>query len=153
MTSAFSTPKNSSPQLGRSGFVVPVVSLTPLDAWHLSPNRIMITIRVGFGEVREASQNPREIVPAVLDDWRGIMRKAMKPVTMLCTCRSKKGKEKERLALAKRHWRTLNRAGLVTKEPAVGWRALVSSVQRMANALSYNEALTKRGEESEKQQS
>lgn len=51
------------------------------------------------------------------------MRKATKPVTMLCTYRSKKGKEKELLALVKRHWRTLNRAGLVTKEPATVYRA------------------------------
>lgn len=51
------------------------------------------------------------------------MRKATKPVTMLCTYRSKKGKEKELLALVKRHWRSLIRAGLVTKEPATVYRA------------------------------
>jgi quinol monooxygenase YgiN len=51
------------------------------------------------------------------------MRKAAKPVAMLCTYRPKKGKEKELLGLLKKHWRTLNRVGLVTKEPATVYRA------------------------------
>ncbi len=61
-------------------------------------------------------------MPTVLDDWRGVM-KAKRPVTMLCTYRSKRGKGKELLTLVKRHWRTLNQAGLVTKEPATVFRA------------------------------
>jgi hypothetical protein len=46
-----------------------------------------------------------------------------KPVTMLVTYRPKKGKEKELLALVKKHWRILDRVGLVTKEPAKIWKA------------------------------
>ena len=51
------------------------------------------------------------------------MRKATKPVTMLCTYWPKKGKEKELFALVKKHWRTLNSVGLATKEPASVYRA------------------------------
>ena len=51
------------------------------------------------------------------------MRKATKPVTMLCTYRPKKGKEKALLALVKKHWRALNSVGLATKEPATLYRA------------------------------
>jgi len=51
------------------------------------------------------------------------MRKATRPVTMLCTYRPKKGKEKELFALVKKHWGTLNRIGLATKEPATVYRA------------------------------
>jgi quinol monooxygenase YgiN len=45
------------------------------------------------------------------------------PVTMLVTYRPKPGKEKELQALVEKHWPTLDRVGLVTKEPAKIWRA------------------------------
>jgi quinol monooxygenase YgiN len=51
------------------------------------------------------------------------MRKATKTITMLCTYRPKKGKEKELFALVKKHWRTLRSVGLATKEPATLYRA------------------------------
>ena len=51
------------------------------------------------------------------------MGKATKPVTMLCTYQPKKGKEKELSVLVKKHWRTLNRIGLSTQEPAIVYRA------------------------------
>jgi hypothetical protein len=51
------------------------------------------------------------------------MRKATKPVTMLCTYRPKLGKEKELIALLKKHWRTLKTIGLATQEPATVYRA------------------------------
>ena len=51
------------------------------------------------------------------------MGKTTKPVRMLCTYRPKKGKEKNLFALVKKHWRTLNSVGLVTKEPATVYRA------------------------------
>lgn len=46
-----------------------------------------------------------------------------KPVTVLCTYRPKKGREKEFHALLRRHWPALKRAGLVSKEPPLIWRA------------------------------
>jgi hypothetical protein len=46
------------------------------------------------------------------------------PVTMLVTYRPKPGKEKELQALVEKHWPTLDRVGLVTKEPAKIWRAI-----------------------------
>ena len=49
--------------------------------------------------------------------------KRQKPVRMLCTYRPKHGKEKKLLALLKKHWRILNKVGLVTAEPAVVYRA------------------------------
>ena len=101
----------------------------PWDAWHLSPNHIMMTI-------------PYEIMPTVLDDWRRVM-KAKGPMTMLCTYRSKKGKEKELLALVKRHWQTLNRAGLVTKEPATVYRA----TDKKSGRVSFVEIFSWRDEE------
>jgi quinol monooxygenase YgiN len=51
------------------------------------------------------------------------MRRATKPVTMLCTYRPKKGKEKELFALVKKHWRVLSSVGLATGEPATLYRA------------------------------
>jgi quinol monooxygenase YgiN len=45
------------------------------------------------------------------------------PVRILCTYRPRKGKEKELLALVKNNWTTLKRAGLVTKDRAVVYRA------------------------------
>ena len=45
------------------------------------------------------------------------------PVRMLCTYRPRKGKEKELLSLVKNNWTTLKRAGLVTKDRAVVYRA------------------------------
>jgi quinol monooxygenase YgiN len=45
------------------------------------------------------------------------------PVRMLCTYHPKKGKEKELLSLVKNNWTTLKRAGLVTKDRAVVYRA------------------------------
>src|SRR5713226_804745 len=46
-----------------------------------------------------------------------------KPVTILVTYRPKKGKEKELQALVEKHWPTLHKIGLVTKESARIWRA------------------------------
>jgi len=45
------------------------------------------------------------------------------PVRMLCTYRPRKGKEKELLSLVKNNWTTLKRAGLVTKDRAIVYRA------------------------------
>jgi hypothetical protein len=47
-----------------------------------------------------------------------------KPVTVLCTYRPKKGREKEFHALLRKHWPALHRAGLVSKEPPCLWRAI-----------------------------
>jgi hypothetical protein len=41
---------------------------------------------------------------------------------MLVTYRPKKGREEELLALVRRHWPTLSRLGLVTREPARVYR-------------------------------
>jgi len=49
--------------------------------------------------------------------------KRQKPVTMLCTYRPKRGKERQLLALLKKHWRILNKVGLTTAEPAIVYRA------------------------------
>jgi hypothetical protein len=46
-----------------------------------------------------------------------------KPITMLCIYRPKKGKKKQLLSLIRKHWPTLSRAGLVSKEPPRLWRA------------------------------
>ena len=51
------------------------------------------------------------------------MRTVVRPVTMLCTYRPRKGKEKALLALVKKHWRTLNKIGLATADPATLYRA------------------------------
>ncbi len=48
---------------------------------------------------------------------------ATKPVTMLCTYRPKKGKEKQLFALVNKHWPALHGAGLATDEPATIYRA------------------------------
>ena len=45
------------------------------------------------------------------------------PVRMLCTYRPRKGKEKELLSLVKNNWTTFKRAGLVTKDRAIVYRA------------------------------
>ena len=45
------------------------------------------------------------------------------PVATLVTYRPKKGKEKELQALVEKHWPTLDRVGLVTRSPALLWRA------------------------------
>jgi len=45
------------------------------------------------------------------------------PVPMHVVYRPKKGKEKEVEALVRGHWPALERAGLVTKEPARVWKA------------------------------
>ena len=45
------------------------------------------------------------------------------PVPTLVIYRPKKGKEAEMQALVEKHWPTLDRLGLVTKEPAKVWRA------------------------------
>jgi hypothetical protein len=52
------------------------------------------------------------------------MRKATKPVRMLCTYRPKKGKEKELFALVKKHRRIRSKVGLATKEPATIYRVV-----------------------------
>ena len=46
-----------------------------------------------------------------------------RPLTVLCTYRPKKGREKEFHALLRKHWPALNRADLVSKEPPRIWRA------------------------------
>jgi quinol monooxygenase YgiN len=46
-----------------------------------------------------------------------------KPVRILCTYRPKKGKEAALFRLVAGHWPALNRAGLVTGEPATVYRA------------------------------
>jgi hypothetical protein len=58
-----------------------------------------------------------------------------KPVTMMCTYRAKPGKEEELLALVQKHWPVLDRAGLVTKEPAIVYRAS----DKRTNAVSFVE--------------
>jgi quinol monooxygenase YgiN len=45
------------------------------------------------------------------------------PVRMLCTYHPKRGKEKDLLSLVKNNWTTLKRAGLVTTDRAVVYRA------------------------------
>jgi quinol monooxygenase YgiN len=45
------------------------------------------------------------------------------PVLTLVTYRPKKGKEAELLALVQKHWPALQKAGLVTPEPAKVWKA------------------------------
>ena len=45
------------------------------------------------------------------------------PVTMMCSYRPKPGKEEELFALVQKHWPVLDRAGLVTKDPAIIYRA------------------------------
>ena len=45
------------------------------------------------------------------------------PVKMLCTYVPKKGKEKELFALVEKHWPTLSKLGLVTKDPAKLYKA------------------------------
>lgn len=54
------------------------------------------------------------------------------PVTMLVTYRPKPGKEKEFLPLLDRHWPTLDRAGLVSKEPPKFFRSLDKRTGRVA---------------------
>lgn len=50
-------------------------------------------------------------------------KKTKKPVKVLCTYRPKKGMERRVLALLKKNWPTLRKAGLVTTEPATLYRA------------------------------
>ena len=46
-----------------------------------------------------------------------------KPVPTLVIYRPKQGKEREMQALVEKHWPTLNRLGLVTRDPVKIWRA------------------------------
>jgi hypothetical protein len=46
-----------------------------------------------------------------------------KPVTVLVTYRPKEGAEEQMLRMLEKHWPTLDRLGLVTKEPPKFWRA------------------------------
>ena len=50
-----------------------------------------------------------------------------KAVSMLCTYRVKKGKDKEFLAYLEKHWATLDSAGLVSPEKAKIWRGVEKS--------------------------
>ena len=45
------------------------------------------------------------------------------PVTVLVTYRARKGQEDALLALVKKHWPTLDRLGLTTRNPPKIWRA------------------------------
>ena len=47
----------------------------------------------------------------------------MPPTTMHCVYRPKPGQEEALLALVKRHWPALRKAGLVTETPALVWKA------------------------------
>jgi len=60
------------------------------------------------------------------------------PVRMLCTYRPKKGKEKELLSLVKNNWTTLKRAGLVTKDRAVVYRATDKKSARIYFVESFS---------------
>lgn len=56
------------------------------------------------------------------------------PQTVICTYRVKRGKEKAFLGLLARHWPTLRRLELVTREPAVVYRGLPAGPGRDAHA-------------------
>jgi hypothetical protein len=58
-----------------------------------------------------------------------------KPVLTHVIYRPRKGKEKEIEALVRKHWKTLDGVGLVTKEPARVWRA----VDKRKGAVSFIE--------------
>jgi quinol monooxygenase YgiN len=60
------------------------------------------------------------------------------PVRMLCTYRPKRGKEKDLLSLVKNNWTTLKRAGLVTKDRAVVYRATDKKSGRMYFVESFS---------------
>ena len=60
------------------------------------------------------------------------------PVRVLCTYRPKRGKEKELLSLVKNNWTTLKRAGLVTKDRAVVYRATDKKSARIYFVESFS---------------
>jgi hypothetical protein len=53
------------------------------------------------------------------------------PVTVLTTCRPKKGKEARFFTLLKRHWPTLKKAGLVAPTSPRIWRASDKRTRRV----------------------
>jgi hypothetical protein len=57
------------------------------------------------------------------------------PETVICTYRVKRGKEKAFLGLLERHWPTLRRLDLVTKERAVVYRGLPPGPRKDAHAV------------------
>lgn len=63
---------------------------------------------------------------------------ASKPVSVLVTYRLNPGAEAQFLPLLKKHWPTLDRLGLVTKERPKIWRA---ENTRKAGAISYVELM------------
>jgi hypothetical protein len=58
-----------------------------------------------------------------------------KPETVICTYRVKPGREKAFMALLERHWPTLRRLDLVTKDPAVVYRGLPPGPRKDAHAV------------------
>jgi hypothetical protein len=65
------------------------------------------------------------------------------PVLTLVTYTPKSGKESALQALVEQHWPTLDRLGLVTKEPARIWRA----VNKRTGAVSFVEIFSWKDEE------
>ncbi len=61
-----------------------------------------------------------------------------KPVSVLVTYRLKKGAEAQFLPLLKKHWPTLDRLGLVSKEKPKIWRA---ENTRSPGSISYVELM------------
>jgi quinol monooxygenase YgiN len=57
------------------------------------------------------------------------------PQTVICTYRVKPGQEKAFLGLLERHWPTLRRLDLVTKDPAVVYRGLPAGPGQDAHAV------------------
>ena|SRR5688572_13965675 len=62
------------------------------------------------------------------------MAKATGPQTVICTYRVKPGKEKAFIGLLERHWPTLRRLDLVTKDPAVVYRGRPGAPGKEAHA-------------------
>jgi hypothetical protein len=114
------------------GSSTPPSSMPINAAWHRKhpmPKNPSAEQRVAWHREHEVECACRPVPPTL----RALMDEvAARPVTMLCTYRPKAGKERALLALVRKHWATLDRAGLVSAAPARVWRATDKRSGRVA---------------------
>jgi hypothetical protein len=106
-------------------------------AWHRKhpmPRKPTVEQRVAWHREHEVHCACRAVPPKL----RALMDAvAARPVTMLCTYRPKPGKERALLSLLKKHWATLDRAGLVSPEPPRLWQATDKRTGRIAYVETF----------------
>ena len=96
---------------------------------HPMPKNPSVAQRAAWHREHEAECACRPVPPKL----RALMDEvAARPVTMLCTYRPKRGKERALLGLVRKHWAALDRAGLASAQPARVWKATDKRTGRVA---------------------